>query len=184
MNEQSFTLLKSLIYNESREQYKSQDMLTFMDTKKNCLLFSFVWSLFEKYLKDKKDINNIKLKILNNIETPFIKGKKKLFLENEKTVIDKAYNCIKQRYQFGNNGFEQLLSYEKNIESKKDLKNYIDSENQDLPNKVKAILMIAYRLRNNFFHGGKELNFIDEQEYMFECINEFLLTIIKYLKDS
>lgn len=48
----------------------------------------------------------------------------------------------------------------------------------DPNNIILAIAIIVYRLRNNLFHGLKEMQYIDQQNRNFEIANSFLTTLI------
>lgn len=51
-------------------------------------------------------------------------------------------------------------------------------------NIIEAILIIIYRLRNNIFHGEKELHTIHLQHDNFNCANRFLAEILTINKNA
>jgi len=46
---------------------------------------------------------------------------------------------------------------------------------------ILALTIIVYRLRNNFFHGTKNIQTIDQQNENFISANSFLTTLLNYL---
>lgn len=46
---------------------------------------------------------------------------------------------------------------------------------------ILALAIIVYRLRNNFFHGSKDIRVIDQQNENFINANSFLTTLLNYL---
>lgn len=44
--------------------------------------------------------------------------------------------------------------------------------------KIKAVLYIIFRLRNNLFHGEKDIAIINEQKQTFVLVNKFLMDLI------
>lgn len=56
------------------------------------------------------------------------------------------------------------------------------SESHDLNNHVYALLLIAHRIRNNFFHGNKEIESLPHQIDLFNEINALLATYLEDIK--
>jgi len=48
----------------------------------------------------------------------------------------------------------------------------------DVVDGVKAMLFIAHRVRNNFFHGEKCVTSLSAQRPLFEILNEMLAKVI------
>lgn len=46
---------------------------------------------------------------------------------------------------------------------------------------ILALAIVVYRLRNNFFHGNKDIRVIDQQKENFINANSFLTTLLNYL---
>ena len=55
---------------------------------------------------------------------------------------------------------------------------------RDLEKIVHALLLIAYRIRNNLFHGEKELHFLYQQEELFRVINNLLTDYLTDIKNA
>ena len=58
------------------------------------------------------------------------------------------------------------------------VKNILSNNSANKEEILTSILLIAYRIRNNLFHGLKDFSLIDEQDEMFKVINLFLLDMV------
>ena len=128
--------------------------------------FTLLWNLFESLCFDDKFANMNKI---NNI----IDSKIDLFEEEKyKNIFDYFYD----RYKNDNNKFRKL-----NLRnSEKELvKKVLNDEYNNKNNKLKFIMAIIYRYRNNLFHGEKEMRYIRFQKENFEVTNEFLMYFIE-----
>jgi len=154
--------------------------------------FTFLWGIFEsKFRKNKSDsLNYVRIRevidlmkfkvILNNIDSLnslpdriMIKSTEDDFIFSTTNVdfsvslfpieIKKEFNYFKT--YLGNNN-HTIKSIEKNN-----------------PQIIFLICFIAYRLRNNLFHGNKSFHQLYQQKNLFEMINNFLVEILIKTKD-
>lgn len=58
------------------------------------------------------------------------------------------------------------------------------SESQDLNNHVYALLLIAHRIRNNLFHGNKDVESLPRQIDLFNTVNALLATYLDDIEKS
>ena len=56
-------------------------------------------------------------------------------------------------------------------------------EAQDLNNKVYALLLIGHRVRNNLFHGNKEVGSLPRQTELFVAVNALLATFLEDIEN-
>lgn len=152
--------------------------LTNIESVKN---FAILWNLFERYFCDKNA--NLK-KIQDNIN--------KLSESNysfPQIIYDDYYTYCRKRYLIEdktNELFESLLFRENAAENKYKelLKSILENSESESKKKVFACFIIIYRLRNNLFHGSKNIATIDEQNDNFERANKVLMTFLSFLKSS
>ncbi len=130
----------------------------------NILDFALLWNLFElkffnKYFKIEK-IDSFIRNYGNNIDD---------------NTWNNAYYYFKKRY-FENWNFNYNFKDLFNNDEAKDFVFYsfINDEN-----KIKVIILIIARLRNNLFHWEKEIKFIENQEENFKVTNIFLMELLK-----
>lgn len=69
---------------------------------------------------------------------------------------------------------------ERNEQHREEIQRVFRGETDDLTEVVYALLLIAYRIRNNFFHGNKGLRSLPGQTDLFNVVNRLLA---KYLDD-
>jgi hypothetical protein len=62
-----------------------------------------------------------------------------------------------------------------------DIEAFVTGRKTDVNNVVVALLLIAYRVRNNTFHGEKSPNALRNQQPLFRCINSLLATYLAAL---
>lgn len=131
--------------------------------------FLILWNLFEKEFCD-TNADKPKLKnIANEYYTHF-----------DTNILHEVFEGIKKRYQ-DENKFENLRFRNENI--KNEVRNTLDkSNNATDEEKLRAILYIIYRYRNNLFHGNKKLQLCEQKEN-FERSYKVLIELLK-LKTS
>ena len=134
---------------------------------KNIMSFSLLWNLFESLCCNK---NASISKISKLID-------KKINLFNENDYID-IFNYFMERYQ-DNTKFNKLNLLNG---SEKLVKKVLKREYTDKNNKLKFIMYIIYRYRNNLFHGEKDMRYIKFQKENFEITNKFLMRFIEKCK--
>lgn len=136
----------------------------------NILDFALLWNLFELKFFEKK----------------FYPKKIDLFIRNcenniDENIINITYLYFKNRY-FENWNFKDKF---KELFNDRELKyeHFVFNSfgSNEIENKIKTIILIIYRLRNNLFHWEKEIKFIEEQEENFKISNDFLMSLLKNL---
>ena len=75
--------------------------------------------------------------------------------------------------------------YNKNGFSNKEFNHLYDFLNEPITQNrkygIKNSLFLAYKFRNNLFHGKKDIRYLEEYEDDFEVITDFLVSLMKYL---
>lgn len=72
----------------------------------------------------------------------------------------------------------------KDDRSRELMKEVFVDNTRELDKVVGALLLIAYRIRNNLFHGEKELHFLYRQETLFRVINNLLTDYLTDIKNA
>jgi hypothetical protein len=151
--------------------------------------FMLLWSLFEANARNanyfKKSLN---LKAIINV----IDASEPTF---EKKKIDEYFKKI-VKFEIIENPTKGILFLE-NYSNPIDLhiaqdfvnpnfKKRVFSDCECVTNKDKLILLgyICYRIRNNLFHGNKDLTDLWQQKSIFEIINPFLKELIIFMHDD
>lgn len=156
---------------------------------KSVLRFAIFWNLleadpcFNNYVSLwKLENSDLHTKILTNLD------------EEEKSSLNYCIIFFSERYCVWT---DHNLTCRQNNEEKKweGYKNKLQEiiEGQDEINKqeliennleeyLKICLFIVYRLRNNLFHGIKQLSDLSQQNKLFNVVNRFLSLIIASLK--
>lgn len=73
--------------------------------------------------------------------------------------------------------FDRLLMT--HAESRIVVRRVLNDETKDLNNIVYALLLIAHRIRNNLFHGNKEVSSLHLQTDLFQVVNRLLTDFIE-----
>lgn len=129
----------------------------------NILDFALLWNLFElkffnKYFKITK-IDWFIRKYTWNISPD---------------ILDETYNYFQERY-FENWNFSNNFNNLCNDEESQD---FIFNSFTNNENKIKTIILIIARLRNNLFHWEKDVWNIEAQEENFWIANKFLMDLL------
>lgn len=132
--------------------------------------FALVWNIFEGSVCDSSfSIDKIEQKLNNRtIDT---------------TIFQAHIDYFKDRYTTNgsvNNYFDRLNF--RGRDSKNFVQRILLGENILMKDYVLAITIIVYRLRNNLFHGLKEMITIDGQRDNFNNANQFLIKLIDLLE--
>jgi len=134
---------------------------------KPVLDFALMWNLFESKFCN-RDAN---VGCLERISTEYVT------LINDDIVND-CIEYFSNRY-IRNNELNTTFNSVKIPPSKFELvKSVLIGQTADKKNKIEIILLIAYRFRNNLFHGEKELRKLSSQAENFEKLNRFLATLL------
>jgi len=127
--------------------------------------FVLLWNLFESLCFDKfVDMNKINRLIDTKID---------LFDETQyQDIFDYFYN----RYK---NDVSKFNALKLRNSDKILVKKVLNDEYEDKNNKLKFIMAIIYRYRNNLFHGEKDMRYIRLQKENFGNTNKFLMYFIE-----
>lgn len=132
--------------------------------------FFIFWNSFEKIVCDE---NANFTTIHTKIET--------LRLDNQNTDVNSLFDYFRDRYTSGNrtnHRFEELCFRNGDQEWKDLTKTTLENDNNVTTDRLLSILFISLRLRNNLFHGIKDLTLDDEwlsdQNILFLNVNKLL----------
>jgi len=91
-----------------------------------------------------------------------------------------VFDYFKNRYVTNGQPTDPYKTFEfKSKKIKSDVFGYLSRETPSNEQKLKALLCIAFRLRNNLFHGQKQVDKLYEQNENFKQINLFLMNLIE-----
>ncbi len=149
-----------------------------IETLAHVLWFTLIWNRFELKICDRSasmDVIDSKVAAENDAERLHwddFENFWRAFQKEVETVDDLHYYLLSDpRPNSRPNDTEQRRVDELiPMLQKKQLPDVVDG--------VKAMLFIAYRVRNNFFHGEKCVNSLSAQRPLFEILNEMLAKII------
>lgn len=157
-----FHSIKELIHS-NLGQNVDIDMLKFITE------FYFLFSVMEMKLAD-GDFN------LNKIDDIANHAVKK---DKDAENLDQIYNFLRGRYS-NDKKHQVLMSERKNaIELYSKIAEEIDEGDTSLVSKIKIILIVLYRIRNNLFHGAKLEHNLNIQNDLFTNLNNALKIILK-----
>ncbi len=141
---------------------------------KNIFYFTLVWNIFEK-------------ECCNNFAR--IEQHPKSLAESiqsriKQTIVDSVFIYFKNRYFpngiMGNKFRTFKFGRNENAENvqKQFVQNSFLDSNPTLKDKIESLLYIAFRLRNNLYHGEKDVSKLYEQNENFKQINLFLMDVV------
>ncbi len=142
---------------------------------KSIFYFSLVWNIFEKECCDKyaeigfhpRCLSKLLYDKVNMVllDTVF------MYFKN-RYVTNAKINSIFNDFQFGreNNDGQIYKDFTRKV---------LTNHNPSNQEKLQALLYIAFRLRNNLFHGSKKVEKLYEQNENFKQINSLLMAIIE-----
>ena len=142
--------------------------------------FCLLWNLFEKKVADGSETSLG----LSKIEKFATKNSQYINIDN--TIMEDCFNYFQNRYiENGttNAQFDNLKFRQNDTQYSDKLKNILtnNSMSSTESEKILGILTIAYRIRNNSFHGTKELPEIVNQKETFKHFNDFLMSFLNRL---
>ncbi len=155
---------------------------------KSVLRFAIFWNLLEAdpWFKDwvslwKLENSDLHTRIINNLS------------EEEKSSLNYCIFFFSERYHIWNDYNLGCRDYEDSKWGEYQEKLQEIKEEQDETTKqqliqknikeyLKICLFIVYRLRNNLFHGIKQLSDLSQQNKLFNVVNRFLSLIIASLR--
>lgn len=153
-------LIKTLNCNETVAVFKRKRSFIFN--------FAMIWNLFEYRCMD------------NFAQIPKVDDFVNTLPSNLNLDVNIIFDYFKDRYKVVDNiyNIESLLwRRNENIYRNFVIEKFRDTQcsHQD---KIKAVLYIIFRLRNNLFHGEKDIAIINEQKRTFVLVNKFLMDLI------
>jgi hypothetical protein len=135
------------------------------------LSFSLIWNLFETVTCGR---SATPISIRSSVDRLDQAG----LLNRDKYIGYLDY--FKERYlQFGS--IERVFDalFMTHPQSRTVVRRALFDEARDLNNLVYALLLIAHRIRNNLFHGNKEVRTLHTQTELFEVVNHLLADYIE-----
>ena len=132
--------------------------------------FMFIWNIFERDILNKGSNGRI-----NHHEDDIFTFAKDII--QDQNHINAFFDFLQKTYTNPHDGelrFEHL-----ELGSKKEIIKRMLNDTPSLEEKNQVCLMIAWRYRNNLFHGNKVLSDIIEQINLFENVNEYLISYIE-----
>lgn len=140
------------------------------------LTFALIWNLFET--KACKRFAN-PASIRTSVDSAELQGR----LARDRYSPYVEYFRTRYFDEFGNaNNFFLGLALT-NSDHRLIVERTLRGETQDLNNIVYALLLIAHRIRNNLFHGNKEVSLLHTQTELFRVINGLLVDYIEDIEN-
>lgn len=141
---------------------------------KPILCFSLIWNLFETEACQRNATPKSIRESVNH-------ANESNWLSTDK--YKKFVSYFRERYYLADKMkfdelFDRLLLTDK--ASQKVVEQALTANSDSLANTVYALLLIAHRVRNNLFHGNKDVSSLPQQADLFTTINALLTT---YLED-
>ena len=147
-----------------------EDSNNFLQSRRFLFEFAVIWNIFEK----KKVRNHASIFDVSD------------FVERLPSIdninINEIFEYFKNRYTNNPNYanlFEALRWRDKEKDKKDETHRILLDKDSIDKDKIKAVLYIIFRLRNNLFHGEKSILTIDQQRETFNLVNSFLLDVIE-----
>jgi hypothetical protein len=137
---------------------------------KHIFYFPILWNIFEK------EIFNTKASIFK------VESKSQTISILDENSLNKIYNYFKNRYIQSADKFKGLNFREDEKKFQEKIKECFNKDNISLQEKIEVLLYIAFRIRNNIYHGIKQVHKLYEQNENFAQINKFLILIIEGYK--
>ncbi len=140
---------------------------------KPILCFSLIWNLFETHACQR---HATPTSIRRSVDHADESGRLAL------NRYERFVHYFRDRYLSYGQGFDTffdrlLLTHS---ESQTAVRRALSGQARDLNNIVYALLLIAHRIRNNLFHGNKDVQSLPQQTELFTAANALLTT---YLED-
>jgi hypothetical protein len=143
------------------------------------LEFTLVWNLFEKLVCERNaGLPRIRRHVDQSIDQNMING----------ADYHPFVEFFQERYEDPSEEFLiSVLLSSRRLPSRVDredirlVKEVLVGNYSDANNVIYALLFIAYRIRNNLFHGEKAVETLHLQKELFETVNAFLS---KYMSDT
>lgn len=136
------------------------------------LCFSLIWNLFETQCQRHATPSSIRSSVDHADE----------FGRLSRSRYDPYLTYFRDRYLSDGETFDMFFDHLllTHAESQVVVRRALSGDSRDLNNIVYALLLIAHRIRNNLFHGNKDVQSLPQQTELFTTINSLLTT---YLED-
>lgn len=153
-------------------QFTEEGSSIVQDDLQPVLEFTLIWNLFERFVC--QNVANLS-RIRAHIEGAINAGK----ITSEDFLPHLEF--FRTRYENPTEEYlKEVLLSAHHHQSTKDRENIrtvqlvLDGSYTDVNNVVYALFFIAYRVRNNLFHGEKQLHTLHLQSELFETVNSYL----------
>ena len=163
-------MLDSILDHIKKQLTCYEDSNNFLQSRRFLFEFAVIWNILEK----KKMRNHASIEKVSR----FVEKMQNI----ENINITEIFEYFKKRYTNNTdylNLFKALRWIDKEKDKKDETYRILTLENPIDKDKIKAILYIIFRLRNNLFHGEKSILTIDQQRETFNLVNSFLLDILE-----
>lgn len=139
------------------------------------LHFSLMWNLFERDACGKQASP---ANIEKAVQVSFAAGKLSIAL------FEEHLEYFRTRSQFNGMAIERYLDALKmtDAHARHLVKGVLSNSLSDPNNAVYALLLIAHRIRNNLFHGEKDVALLHSQAHLFRAVNSLLATYLSATK--
>jgi len=141
------------------------------------LHFSLMWNLFERDVCGREATPS---RIEKAVQLAFAEGK--LTLE----PFQEHLQYFRDRSQRDGMSIEQYLNALKmsNQNARHLVEGVLSGSMVDPNNAIHALLLIAHRIRNNLFHGEKDVAMLHTQAHLFRAVNSLLATYLHITKGA
>ena len=145
---------------------------------KPVLYFSLIWSMFEK---DACDCNAHRGSIRSSVDRANQTGRlrRERYLELLRYFQERAVTTEQNVRSY----LDTLFPDHPEPKVRKAIRVVLQGEAHELKDTVYALLLIAYRIRNNLFHGNKAVPELPPQTDLFVEVNWLLATYLEDLLD-
>jgi len=136
--------------------------------------FVLIWNIFESVAGNR----SMSIREIDNLVDRLANGNM-LQLHDFQEFIEYA----KQAYQFEEEEIEFLNLRRNGQEVERLVIDFLEGRENRLPQMVRALLYITYRMRNNLMHGKKNMLTIDTQNADFNLVNKLLAKVLDLQKE-
>lgn len=156
-------------------EYTSPTMPTTAEVLGPILQFSLMWNLFERDTRKRNaNPNSIEKSVRDSFSAGLLHG----------AQFNEHLEYFRSRSTQNGRDVETyflalLLTDEK---AKRVVRGVLEGTLTDPKNVVHALLLIAHRIRNNLFHGNKEVAMLHSQVGLFKTVNSLLATYLSATK--
>lgn len=133
--------------------------------------FLILWSLFESRCFNRTDNKTSIENVIEKVEKSF-----------DDNILNEVFDYMKERYADAEKFSRlQFKDGSGNKEMKEHCEKVFSGEESSKEDKLKAVLYVIYRYRNNLFHGSKQIpnlqqqknNFNTSYKVLIECIEKY-----------